>query len=65
MSIAKSLRTKQVTGKSPLFMFLLLLGYLFGILNKLFYNMDAVVWLYVFNFCLVSVDLALYHRYKA
>ena len=63
VSIAKSLRTKQVSGKSPLFMMLLLLGYLSGILNKIFYNLDGVIWLYALNFCLVSVDLCLYYRY--
>ena len=65
VSIAKSWRTKQVRGKSPLFMMLLLLGYLAGILHKLCYNMDFVIWLYALNFCLVSVDLFLYYKYKA
>ncbi len=63
VSIAKALRTKQVAGKSPLFMVLLLFGYFCGILNKLFYNMDGVIWLYGLNFCLVSVDLWLYYCY--
>ncbi len=63
VSIAKALRTKQVNGKSPLFMMLLLLGYLSGMLNKFYNNMDGVIWLYALNFCLVSVDLWLYYKY--
>ena len=34
VSIAKSLRTKVVIGKSPLFMSLIILGYIFGIIHK-------------------------------
>ncbi len=64
VSIAKALRTKKVDGKSPLFMTLLLLGYACGILHKVFYDMDVVVWLYAFNSCLVGVDLFLYHKFR-
>ena len=60
ISIAKSLRT---IGKSPLFMGLIILGYIFGIIHKLLYSHDIVIWLYVFNATLVSIDLALYFTY--
>lgn len=63
VSIAKSLRTKVVIGKSPLFMSLIILGYIFGIIHKLLNNSDIVVWLYVFNAVLVSTDLILYFAY--
>ena len=63
VSIAKSLRTKVVIGKSPLFMSLIILGYLFGIVHKLLYSRDIVIWLYVFNATLVSIDLFLYFLY--
>ena len=63
ISIAKSLRTKVVIGKSPLFMGLIILGYIFGIIHKLLYSHDIVIWLYVFNATLVSIDLALYFTY--
>ncbi len=63
VSIAKSLRTKVVIGKSPLFMSLVILGYIFGIIHKLLHNYDFVIWLYVFNAILVSVDLCLYFVY--
>lgn len=63
VSIAKSLRTKMVIGKSPIFMSLIILGYIFGIIHKSLYSNDIVIWLYVFNAALVSFDLALYHMY--
>ena len=63
VSIAKSLRTKIVIGKSPLFMSLVILGYIFGIIHKLLYSRDIVIWLYVFNALLVSFDLFLYFLY--
>ena len=63
VSIAKSLRTKVVIGKSPLFMSLIILGYIFGIIHKALYSNDVVIWLYVFNAALVSIDLFLYCLY--
>lgn len=60
ISIIKSLRTKVVIGKSPAFMMLVILGYIFGIVHKVLYNYDVVTWLYVFNAVLVSFDLFLY-----
>lgn len=66
-SIAKSLRTREVQGKSPLFMILIIVGYLFGIVNKLFFHGDApigwVTWVYFIDLALVSTDLALYFRF--
>ena len=63
ISIAKSLRTKVVTGKSPLFMVLLCFGYLCGIIHKLLYSRDWVILLYTLNMVLVAIDLTLYFRY--
>ncbi len=63
-SIAKSLRTKNVSGKSPMFMAIVAMGYVSGILHKVFFNYDWVVWLYVLNFLMVSFDLFLYFRYS-
>lgn len=63
VSIAKSLRTKVVIGKSPLFMSLVILGYIFGIIHKVLYSRDVVIFLYMFNALLVSTDLFLYFLY--
>ena len=63
LSIAKSLRTKIVIGKSPIFMSLIILGYIFGIIHQALYSHDIVIWLYVFNAVLVATDLVLYFTY--
>lgn len=63
LSIAKSLRTKIVIGKSPIFMSLIIIGYIFGIIHKALYSHDIVIWLYVFNAVLVATDLVLYFTY--
>lgn len=63
-SIAKALRTRVVAGKSPVFLFVVELGYLSGILFKLTGTTDAVLFLYLFNSVLVAVDLALYFRFR-
>lgn len=60
VSIYKSLKTKFVLGKSPAFMIIILIGYIFGILHKIFYHYDIVIFLYIFNFLIVSFDLVLY-----
>ena len=60
ISIIKALRTKVVIGKSPIFMALVILGYIFGIIHKMLYSRDIVIFLYVFNALLVSIDLFLY-----
>ena len=63
ISIAKAIRTKQVRGKSPLFMVLISLGYLCGIVHKIHYSFDWVSGLYALNMVLILVDLGLYYRY--
>ena len=63
ISIAKALRTKKVEGKSPVFMAVICLGYLSGILHKVFYAPDWVVVLYIVNLVMVATDLGLYYRY--
>jgi hypothetical protein len=70
-SIYKSFRTKKVSGKSPLFLGIICIGYVFGILNKMKYPMiidgvekiDPVIWFYVCILVLVLFDLFLYFLY--
>lgn len=65
-AIAKTLRSRTAKGKSFVFLWLLLLGYLFGVINKFVYTPgDWVVVLWILNGCMVAVDLALsiyFHR---
>jgi hypothetical protein len=63
VSIAKSLRTRVVAGKSPAFMAIVCLGYVSGTLHKLLYSFDWVMALYVANMLMVAFDLFLYFRY--
>lgn len=64
ISIAKAIRTKVVSGKSPFFMGLVCLGYMSGLVHKLLYSRDLVMVLYAFNMTMVAVDLYLYFRYS-
>jgi len=63
-SIYKSLRYKEVRGKSLPFLIIVLTGYIAGILHKIFYNYDAVVYLYMLNGLMVTVDIVLYVKYR-
>ena len=63
VSIAKSLRTKVVVGKSPLFMSIVCVGYLSGVLHKFFYSCDWITFLYAANMIMVATDLFLYCKY--
>lgn len=64
VSIMKTLKTKVVSGKSPLFISLIAFGYVCGITHKLLYSMDSLIILYCFNLMLILIDLFLYWRYS-
>lgn len=61
-NIYKSVKTKTAAGKSFAFMVTIELAYLCGVIHKVFYNFDAVIWLYVANFIMVFIDLMLMLR---
>ena len=62
LDIYKSLKSHSTAGKSVMFMFVLGVGYIFGIINKIIYSRDIVLVLYIINFLLVSVDICLFFR---
>ncbi len=62
--VAKTYKTKNVKGKSILFLWLVELGYTLGMIHKVLYNMDAVIYLYELNFLLVGSDMFLYYLYR-
>lgn len=64
VSIVKALRTKTVSGKSPLFMGIVWIGYLCGIIHKVFFSPDPVIVLYCFNLVMVGIDFLLYLKYS-
>lgn len=64
-SIAKSIRTRVVAGKSRSFMVIVAFGYICGIAHKLLFARDFILILYIMNLLLVCIDLVLYYRYRA
>ena len=63
-AVMKTYKTKNVKGKSLLFLTLIILGYICGIINKILNSVDIVLWLYVINLLLVSTDLLFCLLYK-
>lgn len=70
LNVIKSYRTRTTKGKSLAFLLLILFGYVAGITSK-FVNADYmasfaqkwyVLFFYILNFLMVSVDLLLYIR---
>ena len=64
MSIYKSYRLKEVTGKSIVFLWLIFFGYVAGIINKFVTDADFVTFFYATNGIMVFVDILLYYRYS-
>lgn len=64
VSIYKSYTSKQNSGKSVFFLFIILIGYIAGAIHKLFYNFDFVIYLYCLNGAMVFIDILLYFRNK-
>ena len=64
-SIARAIKTKRVSGKSPGFMVIVFAGYLSGIIHKTLYARDWVIALYVLNMVLIAIDLSLYLKYRS
>ena len=63
-AVWKTYSSKSVAGKSAVFLWCVLVGYISGTLHKVFYSLDPVIALYIFNGLLVAADLALYYRYR-
>ena len=63
-AIAKSWRSRTSQGKSVVFLFVILVGYAAGIMNKITLGQchDPVLLLYVANALMVSLDAALFFR---
>jgi hypothetical protein len=63
-SIVRSWRARSAKGKSAIMLMALQLGYVAGILHKIFYKPDLVIILYILNLLMISADLVLYFRNK-
>jgi len=63
-SIYKSITSKSIEGKSVVFLYVIIAGYLFGIMHKIINDPDFVIVLYVLNAMMVFIDLLLYYKHK-
>ena len=64
VSIWKTYKVKNPTGKSIGFLWLVIIGYISGILNKVLGTMDWVLRLYVLNTVMVFTDFVLVVYYR-
>ncbi len=64
VSVFTSIKTKRTEGKSLLFMLIVFVGYISGVIHKVYYNFDFVIVLYISNLLLVFVDILLYLKYS-
>ena len=62
VSVYHSYKSRTNAGKSLAFMCVICLGYIAGVLHKLYYYYDAVIYLYMFNGLIVFIDILLYFR---
>lgn len=62
LSIYKSYTSRQNAGKSLWFLCVILVGYVAGTLHKILYSFDYVIFLYILNGIMVSIDMVLYFR---
>ena len=64
-AIARTCRAKRVDGKSPMFMAIVIVGYLCGIAAHLVEGSKLwLCWVYLVDMALVSTDLCLYFHYS-
>jgi len=64
INIYKSIKSKTSKGKSGLFLYILILGYIFGIINRIVSGANIVLVLYIINLIMISADTVLYHINK-
>ena len=64
-SIYRSYQSRSTQGKSAAFLFIVLIGYVAGILNKIVNKPDFVIVFYVINLLLVTADISLYFRNRS
>ncbi len=62
VSIYKSWTSRAYAGKSVIFLYIVLFGYISGIIHKFIYNPDKLIYLYAINGTMVAIDIVLYYR---
>ena len=64
ISVVKSYKSRTSKGKSLMFMLFIWFGYVSGIINKIYFDYDYVIFLYFINIFFVTLDIGLYYRNK-
>jgi hypothetical protein len=65
LSIKRSYSSRSTKGKSVMFLFCIVFGYICGIASKMMmHNYNLAFWFYFPNVIMVSTDIALYFRNK-
>jgi hypothetical protein len=64
LNIYKSLKSRTAAGRSILFQWAIIIGYICGIIHKILYSNNIVLYLYILNLLMVSFDTVLYFRNK-
>ena len=63
ITIYKTIKSKTVKGITPVFYILVLVGYVSGIIYKIFYNYNYSIWFYVMNAVFVSAQIVLFYYF--
>ncbi|MFA7347652.1 MAG: hypothetical protein WCZ86_07820 [Desulfurivibrionaceae bacterium] len=61
-SLYRSYRSRTNAGKSLMYLCVVLAGYISGILHKVFFSPDPIIFLYIINGLMVAGDILLYLR---
>jgi hypothetical protein len=64
-SIWRSYVSRSTGGKSIVFLVIVALGYVSGVLHKMFFHFDPIIAFYAVNLLMVLADIALYMRNRA
>jgi hypothetical protein len=65
MAIIKTIKAKNPISKSFIFLWLVIIGYIAGAINRGYYKIDYVFCLYILNCTMVTIDMLLSYYYLA
>jgi len=61
-SLRRSWVSRSTAGKSLFFLIVIDLGYVSGVLHKLIFSFDLIIFLYILNGVMVTTDIFFYFR---
>ncbi len=65
INVTKAIRSRTAKGKSIIFDYLILFGYICGVISKvMFQNYNLAFWFYFPNIIMVVMDIVIYYRNK-